>query len=90
MKEVSNNPIHKSKTLGPWKASLRETGGRSIINTIIFELNKNVTRKFSYSEYGYLKRWMNENGKYGVDTIKRLLQTGIVGNSKILEYLRKS
>uniref|UniRef100_A0A914C7M7 Glycoside hydrolase family 38 N-terminal domain-containing protein n=1 Tax=Acrobeloides nanus TaxID=290746 RepID=A0A914C7M7_9BILA len=52
---------------GPWRPSLRNTGVKEIINTIVYELNKNTTRRFSYSEtdetlFTEQHHWHNHKG----------------------------
>lgn len=70
--------------LGPWETSLISSGVKNIINTIVYELNKNETRRFSYAEMGYLKRWMDEYGEQGYDTIKNLVMSGKTSTTELL------
>jgi lysosomal alpha-mannosidase len=40
------------------------------------ELAKDPNRRFSYCETGYLKRWLEDYPDTGVDTLKKLIQSG--------------
>lgn len=46
---------------------------------MVFELEKDPNKKFSYCETGYLHRWLEENPD-GVDRLRKLIQNGRIWN----------
>ncbi|CAD6185194.1 unnamed protein product [Caenorhabditis auriculariae] len=58
------------------KPSLVPVGVQYIYNTVIDELLKNPTRRFSFAETGFLWRWYTSHGDFERHQLQKLVKTG--------------
>uniref|UniRef100_A0A1I7X5M4 Glyco_hydro_38N domain-containing protein n=1 Tax=Heterorhabditis bacteriophora TaxID=37862 RepID=A0A1I7X5M4_HETBA len=71
-----NSPCIISSMLLGSKSSLVPVGVQYIYNTVIDELQKDTTRKFSFAETGFLWRWFTSKSDFDRHKLQKLVKSG--------------